>query len=130
MRALKIFLIVFFAYVGPSQGTTITGNQLLEACTDETAILNGFCAGYIDGVRDGLVGGTANTLLAVGSKFEDAAGLNDTVNTLLNYCIPEASTAQQQTDVVVGYLKRNPATRHNGARFLIMQAFREAFPCE
>jgi len=129
MRALSVFLIAFFASFSPGHIAPVTGNELLEACTGEDVTQAAFCAVYIDGVRDGLVGGSINSMQSVGAKFDDIADFNYAVNLMLGFCISEQSAAEQQKDAVVDHLQRNPGSLYVNAHRLVLRAFREAFPC-
>lgn len=45
------------------------------------------------------------------------------------YCLPFEGTLGQFSDVVVDYLARNAATRHEPASYLVRSALQNAFPC-
>lgn len=45
------------------------------------------------------------------------------------YCLPSGGTLGQFSDVVVDYLARNAATRHEPAAYLVRSALQDAFPC-
>jgi hypothetical protein len=67
-----------------------------------------FCLGYIDGVADALDKNIINGYKA---------------------CVPDGVTAGQLQDVVVQYLRLNPADRHFLAFGLVADAISKAFPC-
>jgi Rap1a immunity proteins len=75
------------------------GNQLLEECSSQVDLL--FCLGYIDAVNDALDGNSVNGYEA---------------------CVPNAVTAGQLKDIMVQYLRLNPADRHLIAVGLVADA--------
>lgn len=88
-------------------GAFLTGNDLLARCeTNRSACIN-----YVLGVSDAL------------SFFEDAGASKSFICTTTNV------TAGQMTDVVIKYLKDNPAVRNQGAAGLTWSALTDAFPC-
>jgi hypothetical protein len=86
--------------VDPIEAETMPGTQLLEYC----GTLPPLCAGY--------VGGVFETLLLMGSV-----------------CTRPGVNNKQIFDVVVRYLETHPAERDKAAVTVILQATREAFPC-
>ena len=81
------------------------GNKLLKDCEpDEVNFSDGMCYGYIAGVYDQ-------------GRYTPRA------------CIPNGVTLKQLIDVTKQYLRDTPAKRHQGADVLIVQAFRDAWPC-
>lgn len=84
----------------------ITGNGLLEICTDDSMYDSGRCAGFISG--------TNLARLDQQGKF---------------YCVPETATNGQIRDVIIAWLKRNPGSRHIRSDALIAVAYAEAWPC-
>ncbi|WP_422039774.1 Rap1a/Tai family immunity protein [Roseibium sp.] len=127
MRALTLCLIVFLAALGTGQSKSLNGQDLYEICTDEARAV--YCEGYIQGMRYGLLGGTETALVDAGARFLSAEDFKLALDILLRFCIPEQATNRQQTDAVVAYLRDHPTFRDTSARKLVLQAFREAFPC-
>jgi hypothetical protein len=82
-----------------------SGNELLEDCNEKNVL---FCLGYIAAISDGLNGNGINGYEA---------------------CIPKTVTAGQLVDIVVQYLRLNPAERHFAAAVLVADAISTAFPC-
>jgi hypothetical protein len=93
---------------GFQNGTTLLANcaHAARIDVDPAADLpseDGFCVGYIFGV-------------------DDATGRD--------HCRPEGTTLIQNVRVVVKYLNDHPEKLHEKASTLILQAFRDAFPCK
>jgi hypothetical protein len=82
-----------------------SGNELLQECAERPAL---FCFGYIDAVSDAFVRNILNGYEA---------------------CVHKDVTADQLKDIVVQYLRLNPADRHLGAVGLVADAISKAFPC-
>jgi hypothetical protein len=110
MRA--IFLITILALVGISNhahADSYTGNDLLKLCTSASANDQGFCIGYSVGVFEEI------RLINVLRKTPD--------------CVPAGVTYGQVEDVIIKYLKDNPADRNAAAVFLTTAAIGEAWKC-
>lgn len=110
MRGRLIVGLVFLA-LPVTLCAQVTGNKLLELCRSEDAnFANGYCAGYLASHAE------AVSIMRhfFGSRF---------------YCTPEEVTLSQAKEIVVSYLKNNPAQRHELAWFLVGEALGEAFPC-
>ena len=103
MLMIKMNLIVaaFFAasLVGPVQAKMTTGNDLKQYCT---VAPNGLCAGYVAGVTEA---------------------------TQALFCFPPGVTKRQIRDVAVTYLNNHPERLHLLAPSLVINAMRNAFPC-
>jgi hypothetical protein len=83
------------------------GNQLLQYCTNQDTT-SFFCLGYTSAVADALDGNRVNGYDA---------------------CIPLSVNVGQIKDIVVQYLRLNPAERHLAAAGLVADAISKAFPC-
>ena len=80
------------------------GNQFLQMCA--AATYSTFpCGGYVMGAYDAALGGAASI------------------------CLPAGARDSQLLDVVVKYLKHNPADRTDNAATLVVDALGDAFPC-
>jgi hypothetical protein len=104
---------VLFAGVQASAASSFyDGNQLYALCTDtnraSAALTEGMCRGYVMGVVD----------QAAGQALYGQ-----------HICLPNGVSAVQATDVVVRYLRENPAERHIGAGTLAAKALGIGFPC-
>lgn len=83
-----------------------TGNALYEVCTSEAAVDHAFCSGYALGVFEKMM-----------TDFK------------VPVCPPSKFYADQFRDVVVKYLKDNPAERDGAADPLVTQAFLVSWTC-
>ncbi len=90
-----------------------TGSRLLEDCTSPSVTANMFCDGFIQGVRNGHLWGTRR-----GCVRDERV------------CIPIWTTNKEAVGVVVDFLKANPSDQLFSAAVLIVDAHREAWPCE
>jgi hypothetical protein len=104
---LRISGRAFAWHIYSASALSMTGNQVFEACETNADAQQGVCAGFINGVADGL---------AIGMYLGKACWF--TVR-------PNANT-RQLIDVAVKY---HPADRDQGAATLILLALRQAFPC-
>ncbi|WP_161594667.1 Rap1a/Tai family immunity protein [Marimonas lutisalis] len=113
----------------PTSAQSVPGNGLYEACTSEDPALLGFCLGYLVGHIEGQFWGGLLFAQGVGATMETSE-FNAFANSVFHHCVPSDASNQQLRDVVVKYLSENPASRHEPARYLVWEAYREAFPCE
>lgn len=81
------------------------GNGLLQDCTKQDTL---YCLGYNSAVADSLDSNSVNGYAA---------------------CIPTSVSLGQIKDIVVQYLRSNPAVRHFAAVGLVADAISRAFPC-
>lgn len=111
------------------QAQQISGNELLETCASDNQVLAGFCIGYIIGYSEGAPWGAymAATRFTEGLSTSE---LNEAAGVLLSSCVPAEASNEQLRDVVTKHIRENPETRHESARFLIWEAYIQAFPCE
>lgn len=110
MAAILAGCFVASAFPANARETAIDdGNEIISVCGDQTYFSSGYCLGYIRGVSHG-----ADMYFA--SK-----------NT--NICYPNNVTVGQLRDVVVDYIRRNPAKRTESAMLLVARASIEAWPC-
>lgn len=111
---------IAIVWLASSNPTTVlasgfkTGNDLLTECEagepPRSDSLNwGICMGYVTGAADAL-------------GFWSAVGTGKS-------CIPQGSQAGQMRDIVIKYLRDNPARRHFDAQALVFGALKEAFGC-
>lgn len=109
-----------------SQVTYRTGNNLYADCTtrEDSPLYyqnDAACTLYVLGVNDAF------------AQAPDVASLlreepaNSTPEML---CVPIGVQAGQLRDVVLAYLRSNPATRHQSAAWLVLLALRAAYPCQ
>jgi len=102
------------------------GNKVLELCRDsirgsdaggrvsaQVAYNSGYCDGVVDGMLD------------MHAAYTDAGLLPSPF-----FCLPkEGIRVQQGMRVVVRYLETHPERLHLKQRNLLIEAFRDAFPC-
>lgn len=101
------------------------GNELLKTCQeivrhmdgDRTPVVNpmglGQCFGVLEGVRDTL------TLLNEDLPLES------------RLCFPESGVNNgQAARIITKYLRDNPAQLHLPGAFLVLSAYKQAFPCK
>lgn len=126
-------LVLAAAFIAASYCDAATknldGNKLLEA--REAPKAEGryfFCTGYILGIVEGIKWGASVTVIASGTEL-DTADLNGLTDFMLGYCNPPEAELRQHLDIVVNFLVAHPERRHESARGLALDAFREAFPC-
>lgn len=86
------------------------GNELLGYCTDSSYFMQGMCLGYVRGLDAGV---------AALVQYAD-----------LTICRPDNVTVGQIKDVILAYIRRHPAKRHEGNVLLSMYAQVEAWPCK
>lgn len=124
MTALLLSVAAALAATPAETPTMRDGNWLLQTCVhavkgmdDELVDVKKFrhCIGYIEGVRD---------MHAVCSLWED------TTSKGLLWCGTQEMQHIQLIRVAVKYLQDHPEQLHKPAAWLMVLAFREAFPCE
>jgi hypothetical protein len=96
----------------PAEARVVTddGNELLEVCTRDDYFSQGYCLGYIRALSDGV-----DMVLYTGNQ---------------KICYGDNVTIGQIRDVVIDYVKRNPAKRNKNAMVLVSWALAEAWPCQ
>ncbi len=126
--ATALFLAA--AQTSPTYSQTTSGNKLLDSCTSENDIGKlSFCVGYIVGEIEGQNLGAFLFSLMVEAGMSADEFTEFANRFIFQHCIPPNVTNGQLKDVVVQYLIVNPAVRHESARSLVLEAYREAFPC-
>lgn len=86
------------------------GNSMLSICTQTDIYSEGYCLGYIRALSAGV-----DVVLADTKQY---------------VCYGDNVTMGQIRDVVVSYLRRNPAKRHENSLVLVGYASIEAWPCK
>jgi hypothetical protein len=99
----KLMIVAFTIWSGSTfAGGFLNGNDLIDICSTSEALRRIECSSYMMGVVDTLVA-------------------------LRMICQPDHVTAEQNTDIVIKYLREHPEIRHyTGA---MVQALLNAFPC-
>jgi hypothetical protein len=92
-----------------------TGNAFYELCKSQSTFYMG-CIYYVIGYADGL--NLANGVLAESGQPK-------------LFCMPSTGiiTGMQMVDMIMSYLQRNPELGTKNTAALIIDAFKEAFPC-
>ena len=86
-----------------SEGKELNGNELKELC--ENPKERGLCVGYVNGVADSMI-------------YENI------------FCVTSSSTHERFTRIVKDYLSEHPDKLHIHAGILVLDALKEAFPCQ
>lgn len=86
------------------------GNDLLDVCSKTDYYSQGYCLGYIRALSSGV-----DAVLATSNQ---------------KICYGQGVTIGQIRDVVVAYIRRNPAKRNENAMVLVSWASVEAWPCK
>lgn len=122
-------MVLCLAFAGQADAGNLTGNELLAICEHDEADLAkaGFCIGYIMGAVEGIKWGVSVPLLQEG---KDTETVERTGNQLLGVCLSPEATVTQYRDIVLRFLRDNPASRHDSARSLIHVAMQDAFHCK
>jgi hypothetical protein len=117
------FLLVAFSLFRTSPAVAVnasyfkTGNELLNECKeflkleDKTDMAAGNCIGFIEGATD-----IHNTLV-------------DSLYIKPIYCFPQNVQSGQLVRVVLKYLVEYPELLNAPASHLVLNSFKEAFPC-
>ncbi|SRR6266436_68773 len=108
--ALISFSVALLGMADEASAGFLDGNALYRYCTATDAFSQGACIGYVDGVAD-LMG------------FSDDVAKRP-------QCIPVSVQAQQVVDVVVKFLRDNPADRNYNADSLVFAAIHQAWNCK
>lgn len=115
MRRLGMIVVagcLMISTPSPSLADDYTGNQILRDCNQGNDWPSGSCFGRIIGSVDG---------------FRVKAALDKTG---LPFCIPEGVTNGQVVDIVVRWVRDQPAKRHYNYEVITGLALKEAFPCK
>jgi hypothetical protein len=88
-----------------------TGNDMLRTCTSTSGVDAVTCLSFIQGVVD--------TSMIGPSMYGQE----------IYFCVPSGSTIGQYNDVIIAYLRNHPERRHYASASLIIEAMRQAFPC-
>ena len=127
MKACAVAITLLLAFLA-NQVAAYTGNDLLRLCQGEVGTTDrSTCLGYIMGSATS----SSRAMIlyyhsSVGSDPQEAVQFEARS---LGYCIPEGATVGQMADVTMAYMRDYPEQRHIEAAYVIIYAFREAFPC-
>lgn len=112
-KGLIAWTIAMLILGSPYAFAVSSGNELLNVCQSNVSTHNGQCIGFIQGVSIGV---------ELGEAFHGHKDLSDV-------CIPGNVNNAQLKDIVLIYLRQNPAKRHEPAVFAVVHSLRNAFPC-
>jgi hypothetical protein len=110
LRVSMIAAAILICAYAPAKANFYNGNELLSFCTDKNTME--VCYGYIAGLAD-----EENTV-SILSKRPD-----------VSFCLPDAASIGQLTDVVIAFWKKNADTRQLPASFLVHLILATHFPC-
>lgn len=128
IRALLLAFAICSA--GSTSAQTLTGNQILEACSiQDGGAADDFCTGYTVGVVEGLMWGAGFTVAYVRGDELSADDIDYLASHMLGFCLPDTASNRQLRDVIVAHLIDNPETRHEAARTIVQSALEDNFPC-
>jgi len=123
--------VAIVSLTGSGYAQNLTGNELLEICSDERQAAQGFCVGYVNGLIEGLKLGASVPMLRVNQEGGTipTAEIEALSSQLLGFCLPPEAQLGQFRELIVAYLKNTPKDRHGSARLLGQIALAEAYPC-
>ena len=131
-KLFHVAVLTAFFYPNFAISAPKTGNELLAECSADQNTAAGLveyliCAAYISGVREMY---DFFVVLDMSKNFDEKSGLDAEGMSLAMICAPEGSSEAQAIDIIVAYLKDNPADRHKKARYFVIGALVQAWPCE
>jgi hypothetical protein len=114
MRFAVPLLLLLAVLPTPAVAAFYSGNDFLSYCNaPETAAARGKCTSFVAGAFD------ASELLLT-DRERDRSRF---------FCVPPSVTLGQLTDVLLKYVRENPAERHETAVSLFFKAIWTAWPC-
>jgi len=133
MKKLALLLVVASLFMA-SPVMAYTGEFLLKACTQHLEIVDGKKSENIldksdldSLIRLGYIGGINDTIRAFDSLLRDN---NDPDNPFVNvYCLPEKPNETELIRAIVKHLKEHPKGMNFYGSINVINALREAFPC-
>jgi hypothetical protein len=125
LASFAAILLVGSASPTQAQVSYSTGNDLYRDCSvpPENSIYyqsNAACISYIVAVNDSFV--IASTVASIIREEPESEQIN-------MLCVPTGVEAGQLRDVVVAYIRNDPANRHGSAALQVYLALITAFPC-
>lgn len=108
--AIAAALLLTASPASAREQATDDGNDLLDICTKDDYFNQGYCLGYIRALSSGV-----DMVLATSNQ---------------RICYRDNITMGQIRDVVIAYIRRNPAKRNENAMVLVSWASAEAWPCK
>jgi hypothetical protein len=123
------------------------GNGLLDYCshvvslldapstqkTQDDAVKAGWCAGYVEATEDRVevwrIGAAIQVMAAVNAGQPAPAHMHADEDFAAT-CFPDGAPVAQLARVLVKWLRDHPEKLHEPKSLLVMEAFRDAFPCQ
>ena len=131
-----ILILLMCALSTNARGDIFSGNKMHEACSTKSRVpIVTYVSGVVDKAtndRDYLAGsqaGLAMTEKDTTVREKTSRVLEWAVSAAKPYCIPANVTTTQMADLFCKYLAQNPATRNEGAAYLVDKALEAAWPC-
>lgn len=118
LLALGVVLpVLAMALPAAAQRTSrVDGNKLLQVCSSKAGAAG--CEAYISGVSDTIALYQEASRESHGAMKVPAA-----------VCVPAQVTGAQMREIVVAWLKQNPANRGRQAAQVVYRAMRDKYPC-
>ena len=107
--------LVCLFILASADANALTGNELLADCAGASAGTT-YCLGYILGVHDGFTAGVA---FQAEHQHEEKQ----------LYCLPGRIPAGQLEKIFLKWAEDHPERLHEDSVILLLNAWREAFPC-
>jgi len=114
--------LALVVHAAPAKAEFVDGNRLYRWCTTtEAEGITHFqsqasCISFITGAADTISSADRWARWKGRGKLEIA-------------CLPTNAEVRQIEDVVVAYLRNNPANRHHPAAAVVIEALSSAYPC-
>jgi hypothetical protein len=118
-KLLMATVIALLTLTAPAIAQEATGNDFFRDC--EQPSWRGWCSGFTLGVANGWNEGVQLSQGTVESGMSQVKSSG--------ICAPTGASSAQALDIVLQFLRDNPADRHFQADFLIVLALRAAWPC-
>lgn len=119
----RIWLLVpllVLGFISPP-AIALTGDQLLQRCTTAVdSVGHKQCESYVAGIVDGI-----NTMAISMKLLHQGEPEYPKL-----FCVASSDPIKSLIDAVIGYLSRNPDSRHYNAASQVLLALQEAFPCK
>ena len=111
--------------------SAMTGNELLVSCEETSAVSQMECLTYIQGATEGMLEQWRSVVVPafqVGIR-KPPYGVRDEFIIRPPFCTADAVTLGQTKNVVLKYMRDNPAETHQRAAKLVLAAMIRSFPC-
>jgi hypothetical protein len=130
MRRIGLAAIVLCVAIAPqARADFYAGNTIKKLCTDDSPLLLGYLAGWID------KWGHDTDVLASGFQTETSPQAKRTILTYLQkttegICVPDDASLGQMQTIVCNYVEQHPAKRKLGSAQVISAALSQAWRCK